>query len=96
MLEYTIADGSVCIRMPEELTSANANQFTADLDTVPISDDVSVVYFDASDISYISSAGLRCLIAFRRNHEVDVRITNMSPDVEDILRKTGFSSIFAD
>ena len=47
---------------------------------------------DASDLEYISSAGLRILLQLRKSHS-DITITDVSPDVYEILDVTGFTQM---
>ena len=44
---------------------------------------------DASDLTYISSAGLRVLLRVSKAHP-DMRIVNVGSDVYEILEMTGF------
>ena len=50
------------------------------------------VVFDAADLEYISSAGLRVLLRVKKRHP-DLTVTNVNPEVYDILEMTGFSEI---
>ena len=47
---------------------------------------------DASDLTYISSAGLRVLLRVSKAHP-DMRIVNVGSDVYEILEMTGFTEI---
>ena len=51
-----------------------------------------VVVLDASELEYISSAGLRVLLHIRKKHPV-MRITHVSPDFYEILDMTGFAEM---
>ncbi len=50
------------------------------------------VVFDAAELEYISSAGLRVLLRVKKRHP-DLTVTNVNPEVYDILEMTGFSEI---
>ena len=51
--------------------------------------------FDFKNLKYISSAGLRVLLKFTRQHkDSKVKIINVSSDLYDILEATGFIKIF--
>lgn len=50
------------------------------------------VVIDASDLEYISSAGLRILLQLRKHHS-DITITDVAPDVYEILDVTGFTQM---
>ncbi len=48
--------------------------------------------FDAKELEYISSAGLRILLHFKKS-EPDLKIINVTPEVYEILEMTGFTEI---
>ncbi|SEL42019.1 TIGR02172 family protein [Ruminococcus sp. YRD2003] len=50
--------------------------------------------FEASELEYISSAGLRVLMRARKTVSAEMRIFNASSDVFEILEMTGFTEIF--
>lgn len=50
------------------------------------------VILDARDLVYISSAGLRILLRIKKSHP-DLRLSDVSNDVYDILEMTGFTEI---
>lgn len=50
--------------------------------------------FDASNLEYISSAGLRVLMKVRKQAVNEMRIFDVSPEVYDIFDMTGFTELF--
>lgn len=52
------------------------------------------VVFDAENLQYISSAGLRVLMKARKTFDHPLNILNVSRDVYDILETTGFTELF--
>ncbi len=50
--------------------------------------------FDASELEYISSAGLRILMKARKKASSGMRIFDVSPDVYEIFDMTGFTELF--
>lgn len=54
--------------------------------------DGAEVVLDASDLQYISSAGLRVLLRIKKNHP-DLTITGVNSDVYEILDMTGFTEM---
>ena len=50
--------------------------------------------FDASELEYISSAGLRVLMKARRKSGRKINIINVSREVYDIFETTGFTELF--
>ncbi len=53
-----------------------------------------ILVFDFGHVDYISSAGLRVLMKFRKKEKDTVRIINVSADIMDVFDQTGLSSIF--
>ena len=50
------------------------------------------VIFDAKDLVYISSAGLRILLSVKKSHP-DIQIINVSSEIYEIFDMTGFTQI---
>ena len=50
--------------------------------------------FDAEELEYISSAGLRVLMKVRKKAGSEIKIFNVSSDVYDIFDMTGFTELF--
>ena len=53
---------------------------------------METVILDFGELQYISSAGLRIILRLRKEVK-DTRITNVSPDVYEILEMTGFTDM---
>lgn len=60
--------------------------------TAQLADDADTV-FDASDLDYISSAGLRVFMKLRKQLGEGMEIINVSSEVYDIFDMTGFTEI---
>ncbi len=54
----------------------------------------SVPAFDTSELEYISSAGLRVLLKFRKSAGKNLDVLNVSNNVYDIFEVTGFTELF--
>ncbi|MBQ7578343.1 MAG: STAS domain-containing protein [Synergistaceae bacterium] len=54
----------------------------------------STVIIDCRGLDYISSAGLRAMLAIHKKCNSQVVLTNVSPKIYEILEVTGFSQIF--
>ena len=52
------------------------------------------VVFDAEDLEYISSAGLRVLLHVRKNNP-EMKIINVSSEVYEVFEVTGFSQMLS-
>ena len=62
----------------------------------PVIDDIEKLVFDFSELEYISSAGLRVLLAAVK--EMDARggelfVKNLRPEVMEVFEVTGFADI---
>ena len=53
-----------------------------------------IAVFDFEHVKYISSAGLRVLMKFRKKESGTVRIINVPVEIMDLLDQTGLTSIF--
>ena len=51
------------------------------------------IVFDASELEYISSAGLRVLMKVKKKCGGEIRICHVSPEVYDIFDMTGFTEL---
>lgn len=86
-------DGMLAIRLSERIDTSNANAIEREiqglLESYPGTTGISV---DAEGLKYISSAGLRILLGFKKkmNH---VELINVNRDVYDILDMTGFTNL---
>lgn len=84
---------SLCYALGGRLDSKTAPQLEADLkQSLP---QVRELIFDCANLEYISSAGLRVLLAAQKHMQQQgrLRIINPSRDLLDIFDMTGFSSI---
>ena len=52
------------------------------------------ISIDATELSYISSAGLRALLKLKKKSGKDIVISNVSDEIHDILAVTGFLEMF--
>jgi anti-anti-sigma factor len=62
-----------------------------------VNDGARKVLFDFADLAYISSAGLRVLLATAKkltSSQGEMRICNMNDVVKDVFDISGFSTIF--
>ena len=82
----------VIVQLSGTITSANAAEFDEAIAEEPGARDGIVI--DARDLEYISSAGLRVLLAAKKRcGEKEFRIINVSDDVMNVFDVTGFSEI---
>ncbi|MBR1663048.1 MAG: phosphotransferase [Ruminococcus sp.] len=86
-------DGTLVIYLSGRIDSANAAQYEKEIFSALEAYDAGRVEFDASMLGYISSAGLRILMAVRKSIGDSFCIVNVSGSVYDIFETTGFTHI---
>ena len=80
------------LELKDRIDSNNAVQVEKEMrDQLTGQNDVEVV-LDATDLEYISSAGLRVILRLKKTYP-DLRITNVSSEVYEILDMTGFTEM---
>ena len=80
------------IRLTGRIDSSNAAQVEAAIIKELDGQVGCPVELDATDLQYISSAGLRILLRIRKNYH-DMKITGVSSEVYEILEMTGFTEM---
>ena len=80
------------IRLSGRIDSNNAPQLEKDLLETLAGKDSVAIEFDAKDLEYISSAGLRVLLRIRKTYP-NISIVNVSQEVYDIFDMTGFTEM---
>ena len=78
------------VKVHGSVDSSNAAQFESELLSSISGDKLTI---DAEDLTYISSAGLRVLLKAKKALSADLTMTNVSPEVYEILNMTGFTQI---
>lgn len=74
------------------IDSNNAAQIETEIQTKLASKDTACVILDAETLDYISSAGLRVLLRLKKTCP-QLTVTNVSPEIYEILDMTGFTEI---
>ncbi len=94
-MKVTIEDNVMTIFLKGRIDTNNALQTENELFSVVKSapEAVDQLILDASELEYISSAGLRVLMKMRKNFGENIRVIGVSPEVYDIFDVTGFTEI---
>ena len=71
------------------LDTQTAPELGAELDTLDAS--VTELVIDMSTLEYISSAGLRQIVAAHKKMDGNLTIKNVSAEIMDVFNMTGFS-----
>ena len=89
-----MADNKITIRLTGRIDSQNAPEKERELLEILEKEAGSTLVIDASELSYISSAGLRILMKLRKTYGEGIQIREVSPEVYDIFDTTGFTELF--
>lgn len=90
-MNYTETKDGVELVFPERVTSANASQVAVEVKEAV--GDAAAVIIDLQNTAYLSSAGLRVILALKKSGH-DVKLIHAIPEVYEILETTGFTEIF--
>ena len=80
------------LKLGGRVDSANAPQLEKEIEEA-LGAEYGDVVFDASELEYISSAGLRVFMRVKKNAKGTVSIRDVSPSVYEIFDMTGFTQI---
>ena len=92
-IQKTIEDGKAAFALEGRLDTVTAPELEKELkDSVG---GVSELTLDFSKLEYISSAGLRVLLAAQKvmNRQGSMKVTNVNETIMEIFEVTGFSDI---
>lgn len=93
-MEKIINKDIVKIVLSERIDSNNSDQFEKELFDAVDENREKEFLFDAKNMKYISSAGLRVLLKLRKKAGKEICIVNVSDEVYDIFQVTGFIDMF--
>lgn len=93
-INQTRDGGKLTVKLEGRLDTTTAPQLEGELRTAV--DGVTELEFDFTKLEYISSAGLRVLLAAQKvmNKQGSMVIRNANSDLMDIFEVTGFVDIF--
>ncbi|MBR3144380.1 MAG: anti-sigma factor antagonist [Clostridia bacterium] len=83
---------TVVVNLVGRIDSNNANDVEKDILLKLEQKDNYAVILNAKNLEYISSAGLRVILRVKKSHP-DLKITEVSTEVYDILEMTGFTEM---
>ncbi len=92
-INKTKEDGKLTIALEGRLDTVTAPQLEGELRSAV--DGVSELVFDLAALDYVSSAGLRVLLAAQKvmNKQGDMIIRSVKPEIMEIFEVTGFTDI---
>ena len=90
-INKTIEGGKAVFRPEGEINTNTAPEFEKELDAVL--SDVTELVIDFEKVTYVSSAGLRVVIAAytELNGKAEMKLINMNESVRDVFELTGFA-----
>lgn len=89
----TTTEGSkITLELEGWLDTSTAPELKAAIDSLDKS--CTSLVIDFSNLKYISSAGLRQLVAAHRKMSGAMTLVNLSPEIRDILGMAGFDKLF--
>lgn len=91
-MKKAVIDNNLVITLPNRIDSSNANEVGCELEDILATKTSEKVVFDATPLTYISSAGLRVILKCKKKENC-LKIINVSSEVYEIFEMTGFTEI---
>ena len=92
-MEFSYDDGILKVTLPERISTGNVAEFEKELFAIKELNDAKEFLFDANNLKFISSLGLRVIFKFEKKFEdTPLTIINTSSEVHEILYETGITS----
>ena len=92
-MKFSYDDGVLTITLPERINTTNAAEFEKELFAIDELRDAKEFIFDADNLKFISSLGLRVIFKLEKKFsETPLTVINTSSEVREILEDTGITS----
>ena len=88
-IKKTVEGNAAVFEIDGWLDTQTAPELGAELDT--LDDTVTELTLDMSALQYVSSAGLRQIVAAHKKMNGNLTIKNVSAEIMDVFNMTGFS-----
>ena len=95
-VDITREDGEVTVRMEGRLDTPGAHEIAPEMDELAKETDKTVV-LDCTDMTYISSSGLRIFLTLRKaaaDKGGKIIVRNICNDIRNVFMMTGFLNLF--
>lgn len=95
ILNTATANGTIILQPDGRIDGSNAYEFQSSIDDA-VEDDYNAVILDLSDLSYISSAGLRVILLLAKNlrsRNAQLVLCSIADTVRDVFEISGFGKI---
>ena len=86
-IEETIDGSKATLKLEGWLDTQTAPELAAALDA--LDGDVKSLTFDMSALEYVSSAGIRQIVAAHKKMDGNLTVCNVSPEILEVFRLTG-------
>lgn len=84
------SEGILTIFLAGDIDAQNAADIQQEIREIVKYQKDSALVFDARELMYISSAGLRVMLTVQKEADRKISIINLSPEVLEIFRMAGF------
>ena len=91
-IDYVAADGTLTVSVKEKIDTKNAHEVEEEIAQARKETGAASVVLDCSDVSYISSAGLRVILRLEKACP-GTSLVGVCPEVYEVLDITGFTEI---
>ena len=91
-MQYSLSNETLIVKLEGQISSANAQEVNKDIHDIIDASEFENIVLDLNDLTYISSAGLRIILALKNSYN-DVSIINVIPEVYEVFDMTGFALI---
>jgi len=92
-----IQESKAVIELEGRLDTPSAPSVESEVAKVSAAPDIKECTVDCSNLTYISSSGLRILISLHKSFlkkQGSLSIKSLSPEIKEVFDMTGFSNIF--
>lgn len=93
-MNFTITDNYLTVYLAGRIDSNNSAAIEKEVASIVAANPNCEPIFDADKLIYISSAGLRFLLKFRKKSAKKISVINVSKEIYDVFEMTGFARIF--
>lgn len=93
-VDAQIAGDKLFLSLIGRIDSLTAPKILSFYEKTAKENDIKAVHVNCEKLQYISSAGLRVLLIMKKNIKEGMVLDNVCPEVMEILKTTGFDSIF--
>ena len=92
-MNSSVQNENIIISLEGRIDTNNAAEVEKEIGDIIAANAGLTPVFDAKELKYISSAGLRVLMKFTKQAGKKLKVQNVSKDVYDIFETTGFTTI---